>query len=96
LPDLVGKPAVDADGQELCAQSLEILVLGSNCRQLGGSDKGKITWIKAYHYPFTLIVRKLEVFEAAVYKGRGFEVRGGFADFGDHLLLLLGRWLVGT
>jgi hypothetical protein len=91
----VGEPAVGTDRQKIRAQRLKILVLGSNCRQFGGSNKGKITGVKAQYYPFAAIIRKFNVPEAAIQIGRGLKIRGGFADFGNHVVLLLG-WLVST
>jgi hypothetical protein len=53
----MGETAVHAARQDLYSQRLELFVFDGDRRQFRGSDKGKITGIKAEGDPLPLVVR---------------------------------------
>jgi hypothetical protein len=85
LPHFVYEAAVRTHCQHLSTQVLKFFMTGGDRRQFGGSDEGKIAWIKAQNNPLATEIGKLHGFKpGAFHKGVGFKVRGLSADAGSH------------
>jgi len=70
----MGELAVTTHGQDLNPKFFQLIMIGGNCRQFGGSDEGEITRVEAEGNPLPSIIGQLDILESATYKCAGLKV----------------------